>query len=80
MYMECIECWGASTARLAPGEDATSKRPRADAADEEERLRVLREAQVAALEGARKTTQVATLLGVPWGEPLSLKGGEGGTG
>eukprot|EP00435_Cladocopium_sp_Y103_P030230 s70_g7.t1 len=50
-------------------EDATSKRPRmADAADEEERLRLLREAQEAALEGARKTTQVATLLGIPWGE------------
>jgi len=70
---------GAST-RLARGEDATSKRPRADAADEEERLRVLREAQEAALEGARKTTQVATLLGVPWGEPLGVKGVEGGTG
>lgn len=29
---------------------------------------MLREAQEAALEGARKMTQVATLLGVPWGE------------
>ena len=38
---------------------------------------MLREAQETALEGARKTTQVATLLGVPWGEPLSVKGGEG---
>ena len=43
-----------------------AKRPRLDEA--QDRLQQLREAQQFALGGAQQTTQVATLLGVPWGE------------
>ena len=50
-------------------EEGASKRQRFGSTEaEEERVRVLHESQESALEGARKTTQVATLLGVPWGE------------
>lgn len=50
-------------------QEGASKRQRFGSTEaEEERVRVLHESQESALEGARRTTQVATLLGVPWGE------------